>query len=92
MREIRIPDKNGVIKCFTFNFCNMPRMYSNIVYWDVIKVDEVCVIEVCKLHNHRYDLRAFFYRRQRIFYQENINTLKELYDVIQKLLKEEKIV
>ena len=52
------------------------------------EVKDVCIIDVYKFHDHRYDLKAFFYERKYITYQENIRSKKELYSAIQKLLKE----
>ena len=79
-RDIQILDANGWHHCFTlrFEFSNYKR----------IDVENVCVIDIYKYHNHRYDIKAFFYKTKYVFYRECISTKKELYDVIQNLLKE----
>ena len=53
-----------------------------------IEVKNVCIIDIYKAHDHRYDLKAFFYKKRYITYTENIRSKKELYSAIQKLLKE----
>ena len=78
-KSILIKDKAGLTHAFYLDFC--------ISKCKEIKVDEVCVIYISKWHNHRYDLKCFFYDTDYIYYQECIPTLKELYNVIQNLLR-----
>lgn len=52
------------------------------------EVKDVCIIDVYKAHDHRYDLRAFFYKKKHITYQENIRSKKELHSAIQNLLQQ----
>lgn len=52
------------------------------------EVKDVCIIDVYKFHDHRYDLKAFFYETKYITYQENIRSKKELYSAIQNLLQQ----
>ena len=52
------------------------------------EVKDVCIIDVYKAHDHRYDLKAFFYEKKHITYQENIRSKKELYSAIQNLLQQ----
>ena len=78
--ELSIPDGKGSHWLFSLNFyeyCKSKR----------IEVPNVCIIDVYKFHDHRYDLKAFFYETKYITYQENIRSKKELYSAIQKLLK-----
>ena len=67
--SLRIPDKNGVFHWFPFSFGEGrdSRRYE---------IEDVCIIDVYKLHDHRYDLKAFFYKKKYITYQENIRSKK----------------
>ena len=78
--DVRILGADGYYHCFDLRF-----RCSDYTRMDV---DNVCVIDVYKYHNHRYDIKAFFYKTKYVFYRECISTKKELYDVIQNLLKE----
>ena len=79
--DIHIPCEDGSSYwCYSLRFS--PNNYKRI------DVENVCVIDIFKYHNHRYDIKCFFYKTKRIYYLECIGTKKELYDVIQKLLKE----
>ena len=80
MKEFYIKDKQDVIHVFRLNFC--------ISKFKMLEVEDVCVIYLCKIHNHRYDIKCFFYDNKYIYYREYIRTLNELYDVIQSLLHE----
>lgn len=64
--------------CYRLN----PNPYQRIY------VSNVCVLDVVKVHSHRYDLQAFFYRDIYIFSLTSFSTKKKLYDAIQKLLQE----
>ena len=79
--SLRIPDENGVHHYHSLNFYEscMSHRYE---------VENVCIIDVYKIHDHRYDLKAFFYKKKRITYQENIRSKKELYSAIQNLLQQ----
>ena len=79
--SLTIPDENGRNLHFSFNF---GEYYMSHRY----EVKNVCIIDVYKAHDHRYDLKAFFYKKKHITYQENIRSKKELYSAIQKLLQE----
>ncbi len=70
--------------CYHTFYLNFYESRKNNRY----EVKDVCIIDVYKAHDHRYDLKAFFYEKKRITYQENIRSKKELYSAIQKLLKE----
>ena len=75
-----IPDKDGIKYYFSLKFdkhCTSRRY----------EVKDICIINVYKAHDHRYDLKAFFYKRKHITYQENIRSKKELYSAIQNLLQ-----
>ena len=78
--DIHIPGAKGFTHCFDLSFRG--AKYKRM------EVEDVCVIDVFKFHNHRYDIKCFFYSKRYIFYRECIVTKKELYNVIQKLLKE----
>lgn len=80
MKSIYIKDKKNITHVYylTFRISNFKK----------ILVEDICVIYISKYHNHRYDIKCFFYDTQNIYYRESISTLKELYDVIQKLLQE----
>lgn len=78
---LHIPNKDGYNQYFSLNFWGIPDSKR-------IEVRDICIIDIYKLHDHRYDLKAFFYNKKRITYQENIRSKKELYSAIQKLLQE----
>ena len=80
MKSIYIKDKKGLVHVFYLNFCTSK--------FKMIEVENVCVIYLSKWHNHRYDIKCFFYKTKYIYYRECIGTLKELYDVVQTLLQE----
>ena len=79
-KTIYIRDNTGYLHYYKINFCT-----SN---FKKIEVENVCIIYLSKYHNHRYDLKCFFYETKYIYYEECIYTLKELHNVIQKLLYE----
>lgn len=79
--ELSIPDGKGSRWYFSIHFEKYRKAKR-------IEVPNVCIIDVYKLHDHRYDLKAFFYDRKYITYQENIRSKKELYSAIQNLLQE----
>lgn len=79
--DIHIPCEDGSSYwCYNLEF-----LYDNCKRMDV---KNVCIIDIFKYHNHRYDIQCFFYKTKRIYYRERIGTKKELYYVIQKLLEE----
>ena len=79
--NLTIPDENGRKYHFNFNFSEYSMSHR-------YEVKDVCIIDVYKFHDHRYDLKAFFYKKKRITYRENIRSKKELYGAIQNLLQE----
>lgn len=79
--SLRIPDKNGVFHWFPFSFGEGRDLRR-------YEIEDVCIIDVYKLHDHRYDLKAFFYKKKYITYQESIRSKKELYSAVQKLLQQ----
>ena len=79
--SINIPNEEGRYETFSLGFCEY-RKYKRI------EVKNICIIDVYKIHDHRYDLKAFFYKKKHITYKENIRSKKELYSAIQILLKE----
>ena len=78
---ISIPDEQGWNHSFRLNFKSWSKHQR-------IEVKDVCIIDISKFHDHRYDLRAFFYKKKHITYQENIRSKKELYSAIQNLLQQ----
>ena len=76
-----IRNKEGWTHCFYLDFYASRR---SVRY----EVQDVCIIDVYKAHDHRYDLKAFFYEKKFITYQENIRSKKELYSAIQNLLQQ----
>jgi len=78
--QLTIPDENGRNHYFSFNFSG----YSTLHRYEV---KDVCIIDVNKIHDHRYDFKAFFYKKKYITYQENIRSKRELYSAIQNLLQ-----
>lgn len=79
--EIQIPCEDGSSYwCFSLDFS-----YKN---YKTIYVKNVCIIDIIKYHNHRYDIKGFFYPTKYIYYRECIGSKKELYHLILNLLKE----
>ena len=78
---ISIPQENGWNKIFYLYFSEYSMSQR-------IEVENVCIIDVYKIHDHRYDLKAFFYKKKYITYQKSIRSKKELYRAIQNLLKQ----
>ena len=76
-----IKDKNGVNHWFPFEFYSSRNSTR-------CEVENLCIIDIYKIHDHRYDFKAFFYDKKYITYQENIRSKKELYSAIQKLLQQ----
>lgn len=79
--SINIPDEEERVWTFSLGFSEYNKCKR-------IEVRNVCIIDLYKDHDHRYDLRAFFYKTKRITYQEKIRSKKELYSAIQILLKQ----
>lgn len=78
---ISITHKDGHIVNYHFSFNDNNRSFT-------VYVPDVVIIKVYKFHDHRYDLKCFFYDKKYIYYQESIRSKKELHNVVQKLLKE----
>lgn len=73
----------------------VPRGTENWLYYILqfsdyqrIDVDGVVIFDVHKIHNHRYDLQAFFYANKVIVSLRSYSSKKELHGAMQKLLKE----
>ena len=79
--RIVIPSNDGFSKVFYLDFCEF-RMSRKF------KVDNVCIIEVFKFHDHRYGLKCFFYKKEYIYCYDGFRSKNELYRAIQNLLQE----
>lgn len=55
-KPITIPDENNRLITFSLYF----NQYSNR---QRIEVKNVCIIDINKEHDHRYDIKAFFYKK-----------------------------
>lgn len=55
--------------------------------WKCMHVEDVCVMNARKDHNHAYYLEYFFYDTCNLGFM-NFTSKKELFSAIQKLLKE----
>lgn len=75
--EVRIPH-NDTLYCYRL----LPADYQRIDLSDVV------ILDIWKIHDHRYDMCAFFYRQKIICSTRSFSTKKELYGAIQKLLQE----
>lgn len=53
-----------------------------------IEVPGVVIIDLFKVHDHRYDIQAFFYNEKVICSSRSFRSKTELYGAIQKLLQE----
>lgn len=78
--EILIPtgEKNSY-------WCYKMKLSNN--EWYKMHVENVCVINIQKRHNHCYYIEYFFYDTKKIGFQ-TYKLKKELLSAIQKLLKE----
>lgn len=79
--ELGILDENNVWNLFNLRFTVDHKFH-------IIYVKNICVIYVGKYHDHRYDIQCFFYKNLYIYHRERIESKKELYSAIQKLLEE----
>lgn len=71
---------NGVIYSFGFlNNCESKR----------IEIKDELIIDIFKIHNHKYCFKAFFYNSKRIYSMYYCNSKLKLYSAVQNLLKEE---
>ncbi len=69
---------------------NTTYVYDILRYNDYqrIECDGIVILDICKYHNHRYDLHGFFYARKAIVGPFSFKSKKELHGAIQKLLQE----
>lgn len=79
--QLRILGEDNGWHCFLLK-------YSEHSKYSCIYVKDICQIEIHKYHDHRYDIKCFFYKNRYIYYRECIPSKKELYSAIQKLLEE----
>ena len=79
--SIKIQDKDGISKNYGLNF----TQYSPSKH---IIVEDVCIINIYKWHDHRYDIKCFFYKKKYIYCEKCIPSKKELYNRIQNLLQQ----
>lgn len=75
---IDIPHDGTIYRYFLFDNCD----------FQVIDFPNVVILEITKVHDHRYVLCGFFYRTKVILRPCSYGTKKKLYDAIQKLLQE----
>ena len=78
---ITITNKEGRTVNYHFSFNNYSRSFT-------VYVPDVVLINAYKLHDHRYDLKCFFYDKKYIYYKESIRSKKDLHNVVKRLLKE----
>lgn len=76
--NINIP-KDGSLWC-----------YHLLPFGDYQRIDceGVVIFDIWKIHNHRYEMHAFFYSRKIIVPLSSFSTKRELYGAMQKLLQE----
>ena len=69
---------------------NITYVYDILRYEDCQRIEchGIVILDICKHHNHRYDLHGFFYARKVIVGPFSFRSKKELYGAIQKLLQE----
>lgn len=53
-----------------------------------IDCDGIVIFDIWKVHNHHYQLQAFFYKSKVIISYGRFGSKKELYGAIQNLLQE----
>lgn len=54
-----------------------------------IEIKNELIIDIFKIHNHKYCFRAFFYNSKRIYSMYYCDSKLKLYSAVQNLLKEE---
>lgn len=67
------------------------RLYYLLNNCDYQRVEypNICIIDIFKIHNHRYEMHAFFYESKLIIPTNVFTTKLELYGAIQNLLQQE---
>ena len=76
--DIRIP-YGDTTRCYSLLHCSDSQR---------IELDGVVILDVWKIHNHRYCLQGFFYRCKVIVPILAFSTKAELYGAIQELLQQ----
>ena len=77
---IASPDGEGTEQYFRFNFT---EFYPHLR----IEVENVCIINVHKEHDHYYELRAFFYEKKHIAFYST-RSKKEMFGAVQYLVNQ----
>ena len=75
-----IPNKDGIRHYYEIKFNEYHK--STRIY-----LEDVCIIEAYKFHDHNYSIKAFSYKDKHIFYADSINSKKKLNEQIELFLK-----
>lgn len=80
VKYLEIPNKDGIKHYYDIKF-NEYRKSKRIF------LEDVCIIEVYKFHDHNYSLKVFSYKSKYIGYADNIQSKKKVVDQIELFLK-----
>ena len=80
VKYLTIPSKEGIKHYYDIKF-NEYRKRTRIY------LEDVCIIEAYKFHDHNYMIKAFSYKDKYIFYADHINSKKKLIEQIELFLK-----
>ena len=80
VKYLEIPNKDGIKHYYEIKF-NEYRKSTRIF------LEDVCIIEVYKFHDHNYILKVFSYKSKYIGYADNIQSKKKVVDQIELFLK-----
>ena len=75
-----IPDQDGTKHYYQLSFTEDHRALR-------IYLENVCVIDIYKNHDHNYDFKYFFYKTKRIGYLDHVPSKKELHKQLELILK-----
>lgn len=79
-KYLTIPSEDGTKHYYEIKF-NEYRKIKRIF------IDNVCIIEVYKFHDHCYSMKAFSYKDKNIFCVDKVNTKKKIIEQIELFLK-----
>ncbi len=79
-KYLTIPNKDGTKHYYEVKFNEYRK--STRIY-----LEDVCIIEAYKFHDHNYSVKGFSYKDKCIFYADQINSKKKLIEQIEVFLK-----
>ena len=80
VKYLTIPSKEGIKHYYDIKFNEYKKRTR-------IYLEDVCIIEAYKFHDHNYTIKAFSYKDKHIFCADQINSKKKLIEQIELFLK-----